>query len=91
MTTFATTCQVNLHYARFLNFNSCISNKGEIFVNGQIDHENVAWINLTIIAFDSGTPYQKHSLLLLNFKIEDLNDNEPVFVQPVSEFNIYEN
>ena len=30
-------------------------------------------------------------MLLLNFKIEDLNDNEPVFVQPVSEFNIYEN
>lgn len=60
-------------------------------MNGEIDHEKLAWINLTIIAFDSGTPYQKHSLLLLNFKIEDLNDNEPMFVQPMIEFNIYEN
>lgn len=66
-------------------------NKGEIYVNGEIDHEKLIWINLTIIAFDSGKPYQKHSLLLLNFKIEDLNDNEPIFFQPVTEFYIYEN
>lgn len=65
---------------------------GEIFVNGIIDYEQLQWINLTIIAFDNGIPNQKHSLLLLNFKIEDLNDNEPIF-EPLnmSEFNIYEN
>lgn len=66
---------------------------GEIFVNGEIDHEVVQWINLTIIAFDSGTPYQKHTLLLMHFKIEDLNDNEPTFVSPIgsNEFYVYEN
>lgn len=65
---------------------------GELFVNGEIDHERINWINLTIIAFDSGTPYQKHSLLLLHFKIEDLNDNEPIFEQPnLNEFYIFEN
>ena len=65
---------------------------GNIVVNGLIDYEQFKWINLTLLAFDNGTPYQKHAVLYLSFEIEDLNDNQPIFSQSnINEFNISEN
>jgi hypothetical protein len=65
---------------------------GDIYVKNPIDHEETKWINLTILTFDNGLPNRKHSILHLYFKINDVNDNQPKFVQlNTTEFRIYEN
>jgi hypothetical protein len=67
---------------------------GELYVNNNIDYEQIKWINFTVIAFDNGLPFQKHSLAHIYCKIIDLNDNKPIFnikkEQQDIEFNIYE-
>ena len=68
------------------------STSGELTVRGKIDFEKIHWINLTIVAFDNGMPYHKHSLLFFHCRIEDLNDNAPSFVKlKTTEFELYEN
>ena len=63
---------------------------GDIYVNGLIDYETTKWINLTIIAFDSGEP-KKHALLHFYCRIEDVNDNEPKFAKmSTTDFSIPE-
>ncbi|CAF0900840.1 unnamed protein product [Brachionus calyciflorus] len=65
---------------------------GEVYVNGLIDYETIKWINLTILANDNGRPIQKHSIINLHCKINDLNDNAPRIVAPNhTEFEFYEN
>lgn len=65
---------------------------GAITVKGLIDYESIKWINLTILAIDKGSGSFKQSILLLNFKIEDLNDNEPQFLRPnLTSFSVKEN
>jgi hypothetical protein len=64
---------------------------GDILVSGLIDYETLKWINLTIVASDNGIPFKKHSLLHFYCKVEDLNDNEPKFIENSrTEFSIYE-
>ena len=64
---------------------------GEVFVTDLIDYEMIHWINLTVLAVDNGFPHKKQTILLLNFKIDDLNDNEPRFMQlNTTEFSIAE-
>ena len=65
---------------------------GTVTVKGLIDYESVKWINLTILAVDKGVRSFKQSILLLNFRIEDLNDNEPQFLQRnITDFTVKEN
>lgn len=64
---------------------------GEVFVSELIDYEKVQWINLTVLAVDNSFPFKKQTILLLNFKIDDLNDNEPTFQQlNTTEFSLAE-
>lgn len=64
---------------------------GEVFVSELIDYEKVQWINLTVLAVDNSFPFKKQTILLLNFKIDDLNDNEPTFQQMnTTEFDVAE-
>lgn len=65
---------------------------GELFVNGQIDYETTKWINLTVIATDNGEPSPKSAILNYYGRVEDVNDNEPKFLQMnTTEFGLHEN
>lgn len=54
---------------------------GKIVANQTVDFEQVQWLNFTIRAQDHGTP-PKIAELPVYLRIVDVNDNNPVFVQP---------
>lgn len=60
----------------------CVKNvTGKIVANQTVDFEQVQWLNFTIRAQDHGTP-PRITELPVYLLIVDVNDNNPVFVQP---------
>ncbi|MED6234067.1 Cadherin-23, partial [Ataeniobius toweri] len=63
---------------------------GKIVANQTVDFEKVQWLNFTIRAQDQGTPPMS-SELPVYLQIVDVNDNNPVFLQPSYQKPVYEN
>ena len=57
---------------------------------GELDRETSSYVNLTIMARDSITPYHS-SVVLLTISVDDINDNPPVFDQPTYHVSEFEN
>uniref|UniRef100_A0A3Q2DLG3 Cadherin-23 n=1 Tax=Cyprinodon variegatus TaxID=28743 RepID=A0A3Q2DLG3_CYPVA len=57
------------------------SSTGKIVANQTVDFEQVQWLNFTIRAQDHGTP-PRSAELPVYLRIVDVNDNNPVFLQP---------
>lgn len=54
---------------------------GKIVANQTVDYELVQWLNFTIRAQDHGTPPRSTELPVF-LRIVDVNDNNPIFLQP---------
>lgn len=54
---------------------------GKIVANQTVDFEQVQWLNFTIRAKDHGSP-PRIAELPVYLRIVDVNDNNPVFLQP---------
>ncbi|XP_039477829.1 cadherin-23 [Oreochromis aureus] len=63
---------------------------GKIVANQTVDFEQVQWLNFTIRAQDHGTP-PRIAELPVYLRIVDVNDNNPVFVQPSYQEPVFEN
>ncbi|XP_038131585.1 protocadherin gamma-C5-like isoform X3 [Cyprinodon tularosa] len=62
----------------------------ELVVNKALDRETQASFRLLLTAVDGGQPQKSGSTLLL-IKILDVNDNAPVFSEPVTKVTLLEN
>lgn len=60
---------------------SVILFSGKIVANKTVDFEQVQWLNFTIRAQDHGSP-PRIAELPVYLRIVDVNDNNPVFLQP---------
>lgn len=54
--------------------------------NRTVDYEQVQWLNFTVRAQDHGTP-PRFAELPVYLRIVDVNDNNPVFQQPLYQVN----
>ncbi|XP_067382257.1 cadherin-23 isoform X2 [Channa argus] len=63
---------------------------GKIVANQTVDFEQVQWLNFTIRAQDAGTP-PRITELPVYLSIVDVNDNNPVFLQPSYQVRVFEN
>uniref|UniRef100_A0A3Q3WPX5 Cadherin-23 n=1 Tax=Mola mola TaxID=94237 RepID=A0A3Q3WPX5_MOLML len=63
---------------------------GKIVANQTVDFEQVQWLNFTIRARDHGTP-PRIAELPVYLRIVDVNDNNPVFLQPSYQEPVFEN
>ncbi|XP_008428317.1 cadherin-23 isoform X2 [Poecilia reticulata] len=66
------------------------SSIGKIVANQTVDFEQVQWLNFTIRAQDHGTP-PRSAELPVYLRIVDVNDNNPVFLQPSYQEPVFEN
>ncbi|XP_027861757.1 cadherin-23 isoform X2 [Xiphophorus couchianus] len=66
------------------------SSMGKIVANQTVDFEQVQWLNFTIRAQDHGTP-PRSAELPVYLRIVDVNDNNPVFLQPSYQEPVFEN
>ncbi|XP_016520287.1 cadherin-23 [Poecilia formosa] len=66
------------------------SSTGKIVANRTVDFEQVQWLNFTIQAQDHGTPPRSAELPVF-LRIVDVNDNNPVFLQPSYQEPVFEN
>ncbi|XP_014848327.1 PREDICTED: cadherin-23 isoform X2 [Poecilia mexicana] len=66
------------------------SSTGKIVANQTVDFEQVQWLNFTIQAQDHGTPPRSAELPVF-LRIVDVNDNNPVFLQPSYQEPVFEN
>lgn len=69
-------CNVNV-----LVFTIIVNISGKIVANQTVDFEQVQWLNFTIRARDHGSPPRIAELPVF-LRIVDVNDNNPVFLQP---------
>lgn len=81
------------NYVMFSNIYLCFYNmkeliptiviiiSGKIVANQTVDFEQVQWLNFTIRARDHGSPPRIAELPVF-LRIVDVNDNNPVFLQP---------
>ncbi|KAK5908191.1 hypothetical protein CgunFtcFv8_016271 [Champsocephalus gunnari] len=63
---------------------------GKIVANQTVDFEQIQWLNFTIRARDHGTP-PRIAELPVYLRIVDVNDNNPVFLQPSYQEPVFEN
>ncbi|XP_053680882.1 cadherin-23 [Anopheles nili] len=63
---------------------------GEIVVRNRIDHEEFGWLNFSVRAADTGSP-PRASFVEVFVQVLDENDNNPYFVDSVSDFYVSEN
>ncbi|XP_053189417.1 cadherin-23 isoform X2 [Scomber japonicus] len=63
---------------------------GKIVANQTVDFEQIQWLNFTIRAQDHGTP-PRIAELPVYLRIVDVNDNNPVFLQPSYQEPVFEN
>uniref|UniRef100_A0A673BQ12 Cadherin-23 n=1 Tax=Sphaeramia orbicularis TaxID=375764 RepID=A0A673BQ12_9TELE len=66
------------------------SSTGKIVANQTVDFEQVQWLNFTIRAQDHGSPPRIAELPVF-LRIVDVNDNNPVFLQPSYQEPVFEN
>nr|XP_055027052.1 cadherin-23 isoform X1 [Misgurnus anguillicaudatus] len=62
---------------------------GKIVANRTVDYEQVQWLNFTVRAQDHGTP-PRFVELPVYLRIVDVNDNNPVFKQPLYQKSLFE-
>ncbi|XP_035210796.1 cadherin-23-like isoform X2 [Stegodyphus dumicola] len=62
---------------------------GEVSVSNKIDREMFSWLNVTVIATDSGIPPLSGAADIF-IQVLDENDNNPVFVNSASDFSVAE-
>ncbi|XP_063377540.1 cadherin-23 [Cydia fagiglandana] len=74
---------------KLLNLIHMESSTGEIVVANKIDHEQQAWINLTVKAVDSGQP-PRYAVVDLFIQVLDENDNNPYFESGNFEYRVRE-
>ncbi|XP_058129586.1 cadherin-23 [Anopheles ziemanni] len=63
---------------------------GELVVRNRIDHEEFGWLNFSVRAVDSGVP-PRASFVEVFVQVLDENDNNPYFVDGISDFYVAEN
>ena len=64
---------------------------GELYISGTLDTEETDTVILTIQAYNELTTDQlQYSTVLMTITVEDINDNSPVFTQPVYNTGILE-
>uniref|UniRef100_A0A3P8WJC5 Cadherin-23 n=1 Tax=Cynoglossus semilaevis TaxID=244447 RepID=A0A3P8WJC5_CYNSE len=63
---------------------------GKIVANKTVDFEQIQWLNFTIRAQDHGSP-PRIAELPVYLRIVDVNDNNPVFLQPSYQEPVFEN
>uniref|UniRef100_A0A3Q1GPI1 Cadherin-related 23 n=1 Tax=Acanthochromis polyacanthus TaxID=80966 RepID=A0A3Q1GPI1_9TELE len=63
---------------------------GKIVANKTVDFEMVQWLNFTVRARDHGTP-PRIAELPVYLRIVDINDNNPVFLEPAYQEPVFEN
>ncbi|XP_061601899.1 cadherin-23 [Cololabis saira] len=63
---------------------------GKIVANQTVDFEQIQWLNFTIRAQDHGSP-PRSAELPVYLRIVDVNDNNPVFLQPSYQEPVFEN
>ncbi|XP_037533900.1 cadherin-23 [Nematolebias whitei] len=63
---------------------------GKIVANQTVDFELIQWLNFTIRAQDHGSP-PRSAELPVYLRIVDVNDNNPVFLQPSYQVPVFEN
>lgn len=56
----------------------------------KIDYERVHQINFTIVAYDTGVP-QLSATALVTVNVVNINDEDPVFDEPMYEASLEEN
>ncbi|XP_030000807.1 protocadherin gamma-A4-like isoform X42 [Sphaeramia orbicularis] len=66
------------------------SNKAEIVLEKKLDREKQKEMNLTLTAFDGGSP-QRSGTAVIHITVLDANDNAPVFSQSVYKASLPEN
>ncbi|XP_028324077.1 cadherin-23 isoform X1 [Gouania willdenowi] len=66
------------------------SSTGKIVANQTVDYEQIQWLNFTIRAKDHGSP-PRIAELPVYLRIVDVNDNNPVFLQPSYQEPVFEN
>uniref|UniRef100_A0A8C4NVL7 Protocadherin 2 alpha b 5 n=1 Tax=Dicentrarchus labrax TaxID=13489 RepID=A0A8C4NVL7_DICLA len=59
-----------------------------LLVDGPLDRESVSSYNVTVVATDRGTP-SLSSTSVLSIQVSDVNDNAPLFPEPI--INVYVN
>lgn len=69
-------CNVNVLVSTII-----VNISGKIIANQTVDFEQVQWLNFTIRARDHGSPPRIAELPVF-LRIVDVNDNNPVFLQP---------
>ncbi|XP_072515590.1 protocadherin alpha-3-like isoform X5 [Salminus brasiliensis] len=69
---------------------SSYRNYYSLVVDGPLDREKVAVYNITVKAVDEGTP-PLSSTSVLAVQIADVNDNAPLFPEPIININVKEN
>uniref|UniRef100_A0AAV2JL38 Cadherin domain-containing protein n=1 Tax=Knipowitschia caucasica TaxID=637954 RepID=A0AAV2JL38_KNICA len=62
---------------------------GKIVANQTVDFEQIHWLNFTIRAQDHGTPPRIAELPVF-LRIVDINDNNPIFLQPTYHEPVFE-
>ncbi|XP_055018856.1 cadherin-23 [Boleophthalmus pectinirostris] len=63
---------------------------GKIVANQTVDYEQIHWLNFTIRAQDHGSP-PRIAELPVYLSIVDVNDNNPIFLQPAYHEPVFEN
>ncbi|XP_070543956.1 cadherin-23-like [Ptychodera flava] len=63
---------------------------GDITLHYQIDREEIEQLNITVRAQDGGSPPRSTDILVY-FKITDINDNAPEFVNLPEDIEVFEN
>ncbi|XP_048863831.1 cadherin-23 isoform X2 [Brienomyrus brachyistius] len=63
---------------------------GKILANRTVDYEQVQWLNFTVRAQDQGSPIRATELPVY-LRVVDVNDNNPIFLQPSYQRSIFEN
>ncbi|KAJ8298477.1 hypothetical protein KUTeg_025008 [Tegillarca granosa] len=66
------------------------ASSGVVTLNRALDRENSSKIEFEVVASDGGTP-RKSSVTKVIIRINDINDNAPVFSEKEYVFSIYEN
>ncbi len=61
---------------------------GEIFTNGYINRESANFIQLLVSAIDNGYPVQRSTSTEVDINIEDINDENPIFVLSQYDVNV---
>lgn len=72
---------INISVFEFSKFICHRCSAGKIVANKTVDFEQVQWLNFTIQARDQGSPPRSVELPVY-LQIVDVNDNNPVFLQP---------